>query len=141
MWRIVMQDKPPMDSQASPRAPEVMKSPSDGFPQMTVTEARNLYPNEWILMLVSGHDDGMPSSGRILAHSFDRSAISDELAKQPPGPRIDQDGNRQPYYIFNAGSPVGSKIGMDAEEAEALLNYVDLLSVAVGMRRRAADRR
>jgi hypothetical protein len=66
---------------------------------MSVTRATKLYTGQWILMQVTKFDDThIPAAGYVIAHSFDRKAISAALAKEPKRSELPPDAG--PYHIF-----------------------------------------
>ena len=44
---------------------------------LDITGIRKKHPNRWLLLIIYSYEDGQPSSGRILAHSKNRSKIYD----------------------------------------------------------------
>ena len=70
-----------------------------GVAEITVEEAGQQFPRQWILMRVTKHDEyGDPSAGELLLHSKIRGAISKRLRREPAATE-----QKRPLYIFHAG--------------------------------------
>ena len=70
-----------------------------GVAEITVEEAGQQFPRQWILMRVTKHNEhGDPSAGELLLHSKRRGAISKQQRKEPAA--VEQ---KRPLYIFHAG--------------------------------------
>ena len=75
------------------------RSRSSSLPDapISVDEAADLYPGEWILMKLTAYDENrLPAAGWILAHGKTRRSINKTFVKA-----LEEDLNPAlPYYIF-----------------------------------------
>jgi hypothetical protein len=66
---------------------------------MTVEEARDRYPDSWVLMRVGEFDSyHRPLRGYVLTQSRSRRAISNRLAQEPPRSELPK---HEGFYIFH----------------------------------------
>ena len=72
-------------------------------PEMTVNEVAEVYPEQWILMRVTGQNEHqMPWRGHILAASPDRTRITEALAREPRPSELPAGLPPAHYYVFEA---------------------------------------
>ncbi|MGH2588226.1 MAG: hypothetical protein ACRDJE_25180 [Dehalococcoidia bacterium] len=101
---------------------------------MTVDEARDRYPNVWILMRVFEFDEHHhPWRGYVLRHSRSRKAISNRLAKEPPRSELPK---HERFYIFYAWAPCPPGSEPDLDLADALMDLITSEGARSGSRRR-----
>ena len=52
---------------------------TEDLPVMTINEAAEAYPDEWILMLITEKDErGLSVAGKVLLHNRSRKALADD---------------------------------------------------------------
>lgn len=84
----------------------------------SLDEVIALYYGEWVLLKVTGFDEyHEPAKGLVLAHSPNRAATSEVLAREPPRSALPPDAPYQPYYTFMAYPFV--HVGETLEQARA----------------------
>jgi hypothetical protein len=72
-------------------------------PEMTVNEAAEVYPDQWVLMRVTGCNEyRMPWCGHILAASPDEREITAALGREPRPSELPAGVPPAHYYIFQA---------------------------------------
>lgn len=72
-------------------------------PEMTVNEAAAVYPDQWVLMRVTGRNEyQMPWRGHILAVSPEEQEITEALRREPRLSSIAAGAPRPLYYVFQA---------------------------------------
>ena len=92
-------------------------------------EAIARYEGEWVLFKITEFGEYQdPERGIVIAHSPDRGAISEALAKEPPR---QPGGPYQPYYTFNAFF----RLRPDETEEEAAVRVAALRAAAQEARR------
>jgi len=96
---------------------------------MTVAEARDRYPDRWVLMRVGEFDEHhRPLRGYVLKQSRSRKAISNGLAMEPPRSVLPK---HERFYIFHTSlRPL--QPGSDATQAAAKF-FAGLISSAGAM--------
>jgi hypothetical protein len=93
---------------------------------MTVDEARDRYPGEWVLMRVFEFDEHHhPLRGYVLRHSRSRKAISNRLAKEPPRSELPK---HERFYTFHTSLRLVRSVTPGAEPdldlADALMDLI-----------------
>ena len=72
-------------------------------PEMTVNDAAEIYPEQWVLMRVTGENEyHHPWRGHILAVSHDERHIDEALAHEPRRSQLPPGVQRPRYYVFQA---------------------------------------
>lgn len=72
-------------------------------PEMTVNEVAEAYPEQWILMRVTGQNEHqMPWRGHILAASPDERNVTAALGREPRPSSLPPGAPRPHYYVFQA---------------------------------------
>jgi|SRR5215213_2290651 len=75
----------------------------DNPPEMTVDEVADLYPEQWVLMRVTGENEYHHAwRGHILAVSHKRSDITRALAREPRRSELPPGVRPGRYYVFQA---------------------------------------
>ncbi|HLZ25368.1 MAG TPA: hypothetical protein VKQ30_24870 [Ktedonobacterales bacterium] len=90
-------------------------------PIMTVDEAIDRYPGQWMLMIVLEKRDGWPEKGRLIAHSQSRQEI-DEIEMAAIRARPDPGGVYsmfEGYHLIRTGEELGRLLDEIWERAVA----------------------
>jgi hypothetical protein len=61
---------------------------TEDLPVMTINEAAEAYPDEWIFMMVTEEDErGLSTAGKVLLHSRNRKKLADDTVALLKGVR------------------------------------------------------
>ncbi len=92
-----------MDKHKGPPQGKVAGIEPANPPELTVNEVAELYPEQWVLMRVTGENEyHHPWRGHVLAASHDERQINEALSREPRPSQLPPGVPAGRYYMFQA---------------------------------------